>query len=68
MDEVFVDLRKLDLADRLGKDMISVDALLNELEDALDKVDSLKEKIKELNEPEDEDIDGYIKDKQMGII
>lgn len=68
MDEVFVDLRKLDLADRLGKDMISVDYLLRELEDALDRIDDLKEQIKELNEPEDEDIDGYIKDKRMGII
>lgn len=68
MDEVFVDLRKYDLADRLGKDMISVDYLLRELEDALDTIDNLKEQIKELNEPEDEDIDGYIKDKRMGII
>lgn len=68
MNEIYVDLRKLDLADRLGKDMISVDYLLRELEDALDRIDDLKEQIKELEEPEDEDIDGYIKDKRMGII
>lgn len=57
MDEVFIDLRKYDLADRLGKDMISVDALLNELESAYEKIDTLKEKPQEEDgEPDEYDI------------
>lgn len=65
MDEVFVDLRKYDLADRLGKDMISVDYLLRELEDALDRIDYLKEQIKELNNPGEPDPYDEWHDRQM---
>ena len=57
MSEVMIDLRKYDLADRLKVDMISVESLLNELENALDEIDSLKEQIKELNTPKEPDID-----------
>ena len=52
-----IDLRKYDLADRLKVDMISVESLLNELENALDEIDSLKEQIEELNTPKEPDID-----------
>ena len=57
MDEVLIDLRKYDLADRLGVDMIPVSQLLNELENALDEIDSLKEQIKKLETPKEPDID-----------
>ncbi len=57
MSEVIIDLRKYDLADRLKVDMISLDKLLSELEDALDTIDNLKEEIKKLNTPEEPDID-----------
>jgi two-component SAPR family response regulator len=50
MNEVMIDIRKYDLADRLKLDMISVDSLLRELEDALDTIDALNEKIGELTE------------------
>jgi two-component SAPR family response regulator len=50
MNEVMIDLRNYDLADRLKLDMISVDSLLRELEDALDTIDTLNEKIGELTE------------------
>lgn len=68
MNDVLVDVRKYDLADRLKMDFISVDNLLNKLEEALDEIDALKEKIKELNTPTDEDIDGRMYDKWMGIL
>lgn len=54
MNEVLVDIRKLDLADRLGKDMISVEALLGELEDALNKIDEYKDRLEEVAEEPDE--------------
>ena len=58
--EVMIDLRNYDLADRLKVDMISVESLLSELEDALNEIDKLKEKIEELerpyNEPDEFDI------------
>ena len=57
MSEVMIDLRKYDLADRLKVDMISVESLLNELENALDEIDSLKEQIKKLETPKEPDID-----------
>lgn len=64
--QVLVDLRKLDLADRLGKDLITVESLLEELENALDKVDEYKEKLKELNQPvEPDDYDIWNDNKMM---
>lgn len=48
MNEVYVDIRKLDLADKLGQDMISVEALLREYEDALYKIKNLEEQIKDM--------------------
>ena len=57
MSEIMIDLRKYDLADRLKVDMISVESLLNELENALDEIDSLKEQIKKLETPKEPDID-----------
>ena len=55
MAEVMVDIRNYDLADRLKLDMISVDSLLNELENALDEIDRLKEQIKEYENPNNYD-------------
>ena len=54
MEDVLIDIRKLDLADRLGKDMISVQALLEELENAYDRIDSLKERLEDVAEEPDE--------------
>lgn len=48
MNEVMIDIRNYDLADRLKLDMISVDSLLRELEDALDRIDFLNDRIEEL--------------------
>ena len=53
MSEVMIDLRKYDLADRLKVDMISVESLLNELENALDEIDSLKEQLEEAQKEKD---------------
>lgn len=47
MENVMIDLRKYDLADRLKLDMISVAALINDLENALDEIESLKEQLEE---------------------
>ena len=55
MNEVLVDLRNYDLSVRLKVDLISISKLLSELENALDKVEHLKEKIKELENTEDEE-------------
>lgn len=55
MNEALVDLRKYDLADRLRVDLISIENLLSELENALDENEHLKEQIKELENTEDEE-------------
>lgn len=49
-EEVLIDLRKYDLADRIKLDMISVEALLRNYEDALDEIDRLKMKLEETTE------------------
>lgn len=74
--EVMIDLRNYDLADRLGTDMISVEALLSRLEDAYEKIDKQKKIIEELSMCEEEkqervynqSVDDYIDDYRMGII
>ena len=53
MEDVMVDLRKYDLADRLKLDMISVAALINDLENALDEIESLKEQLEDLKREKD---------------
>lgn len=61
MDKVLVDLRQFDLADRLGADLMSVDKLLNRLEDCLDEIEILKEQLEEeknrhdINDPDEYD-------------
>ena len=55
MDEVMVDIRNYELTDRLKLDMISVESLLNELENALDEIDRLKEQIAEYEDPNNYD-------------
>ena len=54
MKEVLVDLRKYDLCDELGVDLISIEDLLNLVEDNLYEIKELKNKIKELETPEEE--------------
>lgn len=60
MEEVLIDLRKYDLADRLKLDLISVDALLNRLEDALDEIDRLKIELNETSKSDEEKYDDYL--------
>lgn len=60
MEEVLIDLRKYDLADRLKLDLISVDALLNRLEDALDEIDRLKIELNETLKSDEEKYDDYL--------
>lgn len=54
MEEIFVDLRKYDLCNELKKDYISIDELLNILEDKIYKIKYLEDKIRELETPEEE--------------
>ena len=54
MKEVLVDLRKYDLCDELGVDLISIEDLLSKLEDSLCEIKELKDKIRELETPEEE--------------
>ena len=48
MEEIFVDLRKYDLCNELKKDYISIDELLNILEDKIYEIKYLENKIIEL--------------------
>ena len=54
MKEILVDLKKYDLCDELGVDLISIEDLLNLVEDNLYEIKELKNKIKELETPEEE--------------
>ena len=54
MKEILVDLRKYDLCDELGVDLISIEDLLSKLEDSLYEIKELKNKIEELEIPEEE--------------
>lgn len=54
MKEILVDLRKYDLFDELGVDLISKEDLLSKLEDSLYEIKELKDKIEELETPEEE--------------
>lgn len=60
MENILVDLRELDLSTRLGKDTISVDDLLRELEYALDKIETLEEEIRYLETPKERDDDMFL--------
>lgn len=48
MEEIFVDLRKYDLCNELKKDYISIDELLNILENKIYEIKYLEDKIIEL--------------------
>lgn len=54
MKEVLVDLRKYDLCDELEVDLISIEDLLSLVEDNLYEIKELKNKIEELETPEEE--------------
>lgn len=54
MKEILVDLRKYDLCDELKADLISIEDLLNLLEDKICEINQLKDTIKELKEPKEE--------------
>lgn len=70
MNEVFIDMRYQNdwIKKYFNADFVSIEQLIGCIEDLDSEIEELKYKLKELNEPEDEDIDGYIKDKQMDII
>lgn len=71
MNEVFIDMRYQNdwIKKYFNADFVSVEQLIGCIEDLDGEIESLKEKIEELTTTEeDEDIDGYIKDKRMGII
>ena len=57
MEEIFVDLRKYDLCNELKKDYISVDELLNILEDKIYEIKYLEDKIIELEKPKEPPLD-----------
>ena len=54
MKEILVDLRKYDIWEELGVDLISIEDLLSKLEDSLYEIKELKNKIEELETPEEE--------------
>lgn len=54
MKEILVDLRKYELSNTLKKDYISVDELLDLLEEKIYEIKDLKEKIEKLETPEEE--------------
>ena len=49
MKEILVDLRKYDLCDELGVDLISIEDLLNLVEDNLYEIKELKRQIRDLS-------------------
>lgn len=57
MEEVFVDLRKYDLCNELKKDFISIDELLNILEDKIYEIKYLEDKIIELEKSKEPSCD-----------
>ena len=57
MEEIFVDLRKYDLCNELKKDYISIDELLNILEDKIYEIKYLEDKIIELEKTKEPSCD-----------
>ncbi len=55
MSEVMVNLKGTELGDRLQIDMISVESLISEFENALYEMDYLKKQIKEYEDPNNYD-------------
>ena len=76
MEDIYVDIRKIELGERLNKDMITVEALIEELDNALYKIDLLEEDIKTLKESDEEryedylsnEADNYNDDKKLGLL
>lgn len=54
MKEVLVDLRAYDLARELKKDFVSVDELLDLLENKIYEIKNLEEKIEKLESPSED--------------
>lgn len=59
MKEILIDLRKYELSNELKKDLISVDELLDLLENKVYEVKELKEKIEKMKTPIEEEPDCY---------
>ena len=59
MKEILIDLRKYDLSSELKRDLISVDELLDLLENKVYEVKELKEKIEKMKAPAEEEPDCY---------
>ena len=61
MGEIYI--KKSDLSDYLGKlftkDLISIDDLLNKLEDLSFEVEHLEETIKDMQQPQEQDYEEY---------
>ena len=54
MEEILVDLRKYDLSRELKKDFVSVDELLDLLENKIYEIKNLEEKIEKLERPNED--------------
>lgn len=54
MKEILIDLREYELSNELNKDLISVDELLNLLEEKIYEIKDLKEEIERLKAPAEE--------------
>ena len=54
MKEILVDLRKYDLSRELKKDFVSVDELLDLLENKIYEIKNLEEKIEKLERPSED--------------
>ena len=76
MEDIYVDIRHIELSERLNKDMITVKALIEELDNALYKIDLLEEEIKELKKTDEERYENYLSnradnyndDKKLGLL
>lgn len=65
MDEIFIDVRGLDIEKHFDTDLVSVEQLIVCIENLTGEVEELKEKIEELEMPEDEKWSKYWMDRGM---
>ena len=71
MNEVFIDVRGLDIKDYFTTDLVSVEQLVVCIENLTDEIETLKEKIEDLEQTENEKWTDYWinrgMDKDRGI-